>query len=187
MKIYVKSNTSSLNIDELANSLSKHIDEVGKSKWSAKDIYEYFAGEGIKLSLEDIIQVWNACPNPICACELLGCDKTIEATSDLEANTSGFKMDFIVVYNYSDSIWDIVLDILTDVFEQNGCEILGYSLDEVDYSDVPEYREFDVVQAGVDFKWTVEYDGVAIERQIRNKMEDAGYEVIGNPDFYSLD
>ena len=96
-------------------------------------------------------------------------------------------MDFIVVYNYSENIWDIVLDILTDVFEANGCEVIGYSLDEVDYSDVPEYREFDVIQASVDFSWTVEYDANRIETQIRRKMQDNGYEVIGNPDFYSLD
>lgn len=179
-----------MNIYELADMLADEIEdearESGKTKWSAKDVKEFFLSEGINLSLDEILQIWKNCPNPICACELLGCD-TIEASSESRKITSGFKMDFIVVYNYSENIWDIVLDILTDVFEANGCEVIGYSLDEVDYSDVPEYREFDVIQAGVDFTWTVEYDANKIETQIRSRMQDSGYEVIGNPDFYSLD
>lgn len=173
-------------IYDLADMLADEIEESGKTHWSAKDVKEFFLSEGIDLSLDEILQVWDACSSPICACELLGCD-TIEASSEFEKTTSGFKMDFIVVYNYSENIWDIVLDILTDVFEANGCEVIGYSLDEVDYSDIPEYREFDVIQAGVDFTWTVEYDASSIETQIRRKMQDNGYEVIGNPDFYSLD
>ena len=176
-----------MDIYELADMLAEEIEESGKTRWSAKDVKEFFLSEGINLSLDEILQVWDACSSPVCACELLGCDQTIEASFETDANTSGFKMDFIVVYNYSEDIWDIVLDILTDVFEANGCEVTGYSLDEVDYSDVPEYKEFDVVQAGVDFTWAVEYDANKIETQIRRKMQDNGYEVIGNPDFYSLD
>lgn len=174
-------------IYELADELANEIEESGKTKWSAKDVKDFFLSEGVDLSLDEILQVWDACPSPVCACELLGCDQSIEASSEVDGITSGFKMDFIVLYNYSESIWDNVLDILTDAFEGNGCEIVGYSLDEVDYSDSPDYREFDVIQAGVDFKWIDEYDAVALERSIRNKMRDAGYEVIGNPDFYSLD
>lgn len=176
-----------MDIYELADMLANEIEESGKSRWSAKDVKEFFLSEGIDLSLDEIIQVWNACSSPVCACELMGCDQAIEASSESEKITSGFKFDFIVVYNYSENIWDIVLDILTDVFEANGCEIAGYSLDEADYSDIPEYREFDVIQAGVDFTWVSDYDADTIERQVRNKMRDAGYEVIGNPDFYSLD
>lgn len=176
-----------MDIYELADMLAEEIEESGKTCWSAKDVKEFFLSEGINLSLDEILQVWDACSSPICACELLGCDQTIEASFEANANVSGFKMDFIVLYNYSESIWDNILDILTDVFEGNGCEIIGYSLDEVDYSDVPEYKEFDVIQAGVDFSWTVEYDANKIETQIRRKMQDNGYEVIGNPDFYSLD
>lgn len=175
-----------MNTYNLADMLAEEIEESGKTRWSAKDVKEFFLSEGINLSLDEILQVWSACPSPVCACELLGCD-TIEASSDFESTISGFKFDFIVVYNYSEDIWDIVLDILTDVFEANGCEVVGYSLDEVDYSDVPEYREFDIVQAGVDFKWTGDYDADTIENQVCRKMEDAGYKVIGNPDFYSLE
>lgn len=176
-----------MDIYELADMLANEIEESGKSRWSAKDVKEFFLSEGIDLSLDEIIQVWNACSSPVCACELLGCDQSIEASSEADGITSGFKMDFIVMYNYSESIWDNVLDILTDAFADNGCEVIGYSLDEVDYSNVPEYKEFEVIQAGVDFKWTNEYDAEAIENSIRDKMQAAGYEVIGNPDFYSLD
>lgn len=176
-----------MDIYELADMLSDHIDKTCKARWSAKDVKDFFLSEGIDLSLDEILQVWNACSSPVCACELLGRDQAIEASYGLESITSGFKFDFIVVYNYSEDIWDIVLGILKDVFEANGCEVIGYSLDEVDYSDVPEYREFDVIQAGVDFSWTVEYDANKIVTQIRRKMQDNGYEVIGNPDFYSLD
>lgn len=176
-----------MDIAELAQMLSDEIDESGKTKWSAKDVKEFFLSQGINLPLYEIIDVWSACPNPVCACELLGCDQAIEASYDFDSVTSGFKFDFIVVYNYSEDIWDIVLDILTDVFEANGCEIAGYSLDEVDYSDVPEYKEFDIVQAGVDFTWTGDYDAAAIEDQVCQKMRDAGYQVIGNPYFYSFD
>lgn len=176
-----------MDIYELADMLAEEIEESGKTRWSAKDVKEFFLSEGINLSLDEILQVWDACSSPVCACELLGCDQSIEASADFESITSGFKFDFIVVYNYSEDIWDIVLDILTDVFEANGCEIAGYSLDEVDYSDVPEYKEFDIVQAGVDFKWTGDYDADAIEDQVCQKMRDAGYQVIGNPYFYSFD
>lgn len=174
-------------IYELADELANEIEESGKTKWSAKDVKDFFLSEGINLSLDEILQVWDACPSPVCACALLGCDQVIEASSEIDATISGFKMDFIVVYNYSEDIWNIILDILTDAFEANGCEVVGYSLDEVDYSDIPEYREFEVIQAGVDFKWIDEYNASVIERSIRNKMRDAGYEVIGNPEFYSLD
>ena len=172
-----------MDIYDLADMLEEEITESGKTRWSAKDVKDFFLSENINLSLDEILQVWNACSSDL----LLGCDQVIEASSDSESITSGFKFDFIVVYNYSEDIWNTVLAILTDVFETNGCEVIGYSLDEVDYSDVPEYREFDVIQAGVDFSWEVEYDADKIETQIHNKMQDNGYEVIGNPDFYSID
>jgi len=102
-------------------------------------------------------------------------------------HTSGFRLDFFVTYFYQGSAWDTIENIFTSVFEDNGCEVLGFSLDEVDYSDSPEYREFDIHQAGVDFTWVNEYNANVIEQQIRDKMRLAGFEVIGNPDFYSLE
>lgn len=70
-------------IRELADMLSNYIDETGKDWWSAKDVKQYFLSQGINLSLDEIMQVWNACPNPVCACELLGCDEAIMADEDI--------------------------------------------------------------------------------------------------------
>ena len=102
-------------------------------------------------------------------------------------HTSSFRLDFFVTYFYQGSAWDTIENIFTSVFEDNGCEVLGFSLDEVDYSKSLEYREFDIYQAGVDFTWVNEYNAGMIEQQIRDKMRLAGFEVIGNPDFYSLE
>ena len=68
-----------MNITELADMLSHEIDETGKTKWSAKDVKEFFLSQGIKLQLYEILDIWNACPNPVCACELLGCDAIMAA------------------------------------------------------------------------------------------------------------
>lgn len=70
-------------IRELADMLSDYIDTTGKDWWSAKDVKQYFLSQGINLSLDEIMQVWNACPNPVCACELLGCDEAIMADEDI--------------------------------------------------------------------------------------------------------
>lgn len=111
----------------------------------------------------------------------------ITSATEIGNHLSGFKFDFIVVYNYSDSIWDIIENIVETVFNDNGCEVTGFDMDSVDYSDIPEYKEFDVIQAGVDFTWIEEYDSYAIEQQLRTAMKNAGYQVIGNPDFYSIE
>lgn len=68
---------------ELADMLADEIEESGKSRWSAKDVKEFFLSEGINLSLDEILQVWNVCPSPVCACELLGCDAAIMADEDI--------------------------------------------------------------------------------------------------------
>lgn len=111
----------------------------------------------------------------------------VTSATKINKHLSGFKFDFIVMYNYSDNAWDTIKDIVETVFNANSCEVTGFDIDSVDYSDVPEYKEFEIAQAGVDFTWTAEYDSNAIEQQIRNAMQDAGYQVIGNPDFYSIE
>ena len=63
-----------MDIYELADMLAEEIEESGKTRWSAKDVKEFFLSEGINLSLDEILQVWDACSSPICACELLGCE-----------------------------------------------------------------------------------------------------------------
>ena len=70
-------------IYDLADMLADEIEESGKSRWSAKDVKDFFLSEGIDLSLDEIIQVWNACSSPVCACELLGCDEAIMADKDI--------------------------------------------------------------------------------------------------------
>lgn len=75
MKRYIRFSASVTDIQQYAEELSDYIDETGKTRWSAKDIYEHFADEGVKLTLEEILDVWHACPNPVCACTLEGCDK----------------------------------------------------------------------------------------------------------------
>ena len=105
--------------------------------------------------------------------------------SDEVRYVSSFTFDFIVMYNYSDDLYRIVKSIVNSVFEKNDCRVVGYDIREVDYSNSPEYREFDVVQAGIDFSYTNDYDGEAIEQQMRVAMKDAGYQIIGNPEFYS--
>lgn len=75
MKKYIRFSASVTDIQQYAEELSDYIDETGKTRWSAKDIYEYFADAGVKLTLEEIIDIWHACPNPVCACTLEGCDK----------------------------------------------------------------------------------------------------------------
>ncbi len=72
-----------MDIYELADMLANEIEESGKSRWSAKDVKEFFLSEGINLSLDEIIQVWNACSSPVCASELLGCDEAIMADEDI--------------------------------------------------------------------------------------------------------
>lgn len=68
-------------IYELADDLATEIEESGKTKWSAKDVKDFFLSEGVDLSLDEILQVWNACPSPVCACELLGCEAIIGSSN----------------------------------------------------------------------------------------------------------
>ena len=75
-----------MNIFELAEDLAQEIETSGKTKWSAKDVKEFFLSEGVNLSLDEILQVWDACPSPVCACELLGCD-AITASEGYDAFT----------------------------------------------------------------------------------------------------
>ena len=71
------------NVYDLADMLADEIEESGKTHWSAKDVKEFFLSEGIDLSLDEILQVWDACSSPVCACELLGCDQVVEADTDV--------------------------------------------------------------------------------------------------------
>ena len=71
------------NVYDLADMLADEIEESGKTRWSAKDVKQTFLNKGINLSLDEILQVWNACPSQVCACELMGCDEVVMAEEDL--------------------------------------------------------------------------------------------------------
>ena len=90
-------------IYELADELATEIEESGKTRWSAKDVKEFFLSEGINLSLDEILQVWDACPSPVCACELLGCEAIMgssnytsdEMRNDLEDGVNTLLWNFM--------------------------------------------------------------------------------------------
>ena len=111
-----------MDIYELAEDLAQEIEESGKTKWSAKDVKNFFLSEGVNLSLDEILQVWKACPSPVCACKLLGCDQIIEASSgyepqDMQSDLSDLIADALSTFmeNWSDYISDI--DELLDMVD----------------------------------------------------------------------
>lgn len=71
------------NVYDLADMLANEIEKSGKTRWSAKDVKQTFLNKGIDLSLDEILQVWDACPSQVCACELMGCDEVVMAEDDL--------------------------------------------------------------------------------------------------------
>lgn len=111
--------------------------------------------------------------------------RPIKASDELPEASFGF--DFIIVYNYSEDIQNIVEDIVSDVFTNNGCEITGFDLRDVTdmYARIPEYKEFDVFQVGMNFRGL--YDVNKVIREIKSAMKDEGYQVIGNPEFDSIE
>lgn len=116
----------------------------------------------------------------------VACNENIEASSEYGMHTSGFSFDFIHDGNYSS---EAIKNILWDIFEAANCEFLGIDFESVDYSNSPEYRDYKISQARVDFRWFSldGYDGDDIISQVEDRMRELGYEVIGNPDFYSLE
>lgn len=88
---------------DLADMLANEIEESGKTRWSAKDVKQTFLNKGIDLSLDEILQVWNACPSQVCACELMGCDAIMgsnnytsdEMRNDLEDAVNTLLHDFM--------------------------------------------------------------------------------------------
>lgn len=140
--------------NELANMLDEEIQETGKDWWSAKDIYEFFLSQGIKLSLEDVISVWNACPNPVCACELLGCDEAIMASDVIDNNE--------VVIQFGDGNGAASRGMECD----NDCEIYGSASSAqlalaagyfVDYLD-DNFTDDDILNCIEDYGESVDYD-----------------------------
>ena len=168
-------------IYELADELATEIEESGKTKWSAKDVKEFFLSEGVNLSLDEILQVWNACPSPVCASKLLGCSQIIEASDALDDESGLFTFDFAVIWNYSDEVWDNVDAIVFNVFLANSCDVIDFKLYENENPD-PKYKEFELITADV----TYTCGGCDYEKLIddlKRTMKADGYLVIGNPEF----
>lgn len=91
-----------MDIHELADMLSDYIDETGKTRWSAKDVKEFFLSQGINLQLYEILDVWEACSNPVCASELLGCDNAIFASTGYDAFTRQSDMEEALIPIFRD-------------------------------------------------------------------------------------
>lgn len=90
-------------IYELADELANEIEESGKTRWSAKDIKEFFLSEGINLSLDEILQVWNACPNPVCASELIMDLQDITASTSISSFISELNSFYSSLQDFYDS------------------------------------------------------------------------------------
>lgn len=69
-----------MDINELASMLSDEIDETGKTRWSAKDVKEFFLSQGFDLPLYEILDIWEACPNSVCAYALIDGDAIMAST-----------------------------------------------------------------------------------------------------------
>jgi len=69
---------------ELADDLAVEIEDTGKTRWSARDVKNFFLDRGLNLSLDEIMQIWNICPSPVCASKLLMFGEAIMATSELD-------------------------------------------------------------------------------------------------------
>ena len=171
-------------IYELADELAVEIEESGKTRWSAKDVKEFFLSEGINLSLDEIMQVWEACPSPVCASKLLGCDQVIEASEATYSDygISFFTFDFAVIWDYSDNVWLNVENVVNRVFENNGCDVTNFNLYENNDPD-PKYKEFELITADVTYTCEDECDCDILVRDLKRMMKDKGYLVVGRPDF----
>lgn len=125
-------------IYELADELANEIEESGKTTWSAKDVKDFFLSEGINLSLDEILQVWDACPSPVCASKLLGCNDPVFASREYTPQQRQKDMDdalFPIFDNLMDQ-WGETIGDLEDI-----TNLMETSLDRWAKAsdDFPEY------------------------------------------------
>ena len=110
----------------------------------------------------------------------------IKATEELR--TVGCSFDFI---NDGEYDYRELERAIEDAVQELGYDTYGVDFRDVDYSNVPEYRDEIITQGGVDIT-SVEDPGMQnyIEEDIKNAISTAldrfGYELIGI-DFYSVD
>ena len=102
-----------------------------------------------------------------------------------EDHLSGISFDFIVSDEGYEFNW---MEVRFDrAFRKIGLELVGFDIREVDYSMYPEYADANIAQGGIDFKWIDDYNQSAIEETLASVLRDQGCELIGQPDFYSLE
>ena len=130
------------------------------------------------------MQVWKACPSPVCASKLLGCSQIIEASEATYSDygISLFTFNFAVIWDYSDDVWLNVENVVNKVFENNNCEVTNFNLYENDDPD-PKYKEFEVITADVTYACDNVCDYDKLVRDLRRMMNDRGYLVIGRSEF----
>lgn len=88
---------------------------------------------------------------------------TVMNSTAADANTSTVSFDFIHDGDYDEHG---IIDAVMDILRSYGTNPLGGSIEEVDYSDYPEYANEMVSQCNVDFEWEDDYDADAIEDEI---------------------
>ncbi len=93
-----------------------------------------------------------------------------------------FSFDFLAPEGLDEQV---VEDIISDVFV--GCEINNVLFRDVDYPDWQEDYPSKPIQAGVAFTCSADeaIDTDAIIADLEVALADYGYEIIGNPEFYS--
>lgn len=110
----------------------------------------------------------------------------IRSSSVDEQHLSGVSFDFIVPeggYRYRELERE-----LEDAFDGIGLEFLGFDARAVDYSGYPDYADKVISQGDVDFSWYGHtYDESIICDAIDTALANLDCELIGNPDFYSLE
>lgn len=102
-----------------------------------------------------------------------------------EDHVSGISFDFIVSDGGYEYNW---MEVQFDrAFSKIGLDLIGFDIREVDYTMYPEYADVEIAQCGIDFRWSGDYDQATIEETIAATLRKQNCELIGQPDFYSLD
>ena len=96
---------------------------------------------------------------------------------------SQFSFDFIYDGSYNEHKIEMIVNQVIE--DKLGYEVNGIDFHSVDYSTVPDYADSDVCQCSVDFNHPDDYKDRIITTEIEDKMNAAGYEVIGS-DFYAM-
>lgn len=97
--------------------------------------------------------------------------------------TSGVSFDFVWDDDYDGQAISTAME---QAFDELGLEMKGIDFYSVDYSMYPEYADKNVSQCGIDFDWEDDYDQDEVSTHIHEVMQFLGYEIAGEPDFYTI-